>query len=415
MAQSTKYLAPLYVSAVLIEYLLPGGSKRFRLNDTISSLSAGILTMFARMVLFRGIYAPYTWIRQWLEANGLTLPLDSNNPLHLFAAFLLLDLGYYVGHRAAHECTLFWSGHQAHHSSEEFNLSTALRQGALEYVFHAPFFFPMAMVAPHDAFVFLGDILAPIQFWVHTSAIEKLPAPLEFIFVTPSHHRVHHARNPRYIDRNYGGCFILFDRMFGSFQEELPHEDPCVYGLVHPLQTWNPLHIQWHHIVHIAQNIKTALWNTSQNGGLWNTLKIVWRSVFSSPSIDPHTGQWMEFPQVSIKEPKFDPVVSSDCRRWIQIQFFVVIVPFVLVFLAAGDVFFPQQRMVQAAGAALLTLAVWEIGYALEKGLTPTLWTIHTVRMSLWAVFAVVFCNAPLIWTSTAAVLVLALSGRSFQ
>jgi len=173
--------------------------------------------------------------------------------------FVLDDLAYYVFHRAAHRVRWFWASHVIHHSSQHYNLSTALRQTwtgffSLAFLFRLPLFligFPPAMV------FFCAGINLIYQFWIHTEAIGRMPAWFEAVMNTPSHHRVHHAVNPRYLDRNYAGVFIVWDRMFGSFERERDDDRPR-YGIVRQLGSFNVLWAALHEWIGIARDLWTA-------------------------------------------------------------------------------------------------------------------------------------------------------------
>ena len=140
--------------------------------------------------------------------------------------FLLVDMAYYWFHRTSHQVAIVWGSHEAHHQSEEYNLTVALRQGFVQFLFSWPFNLPIALLGIHPAiYAVCAQFNTIYQFWIHTRSIKKLPAWFEAIFNTPSHHRVHHAIDPKYIDRNHAGTLIIWDKMFGTFQaeEEEPH------------------------------------------------------------------------------------------------------------------------------------------------------------------------------------------------
>ena len=151
--------------------------------------------------------------------------------------FLGVDCAYYWFHRIAHEYNAPWAGHVVHHSSEDYNLAVALRQGTFQGLFSWVFYLPLALLGfPPAWFAAMTSFDLLYQFWIHTRAIGKL-GPLEWVLNTPSHHRVHHARNPKYLDKNYAGTLIIWDRMFGTFQAE---EEEPVYGLTKPLEQLEP-------------------------------------------------------------------------------------------------------------------------------------------------------------------------------
>ena len=175
------------------------------------------------------------------------------------ACFFAEDLAYYWFHRVSHERRWFWASHVVHHSSQRYNLSTALRQtwtgkATLGFVF----WLPLVWIGfePSMVLFFMATSLL-YQFWIHTEAIDRLPAPLELVLNTPSHHRVHHGANPRYLDANYAGVLIIWDRLFGTFTPELDAE-PVRYGLVKNIETYNPLRIAFHEWIAIAQDVRQA-------------------------------------------------------------------------------------------------------------------------------------------------------------
>jgi len=174
------------------------------------------------------------------------------------ALFLLDDFIYYWFHRANHEVRLLWAGHVAHHSSQKLNFGTALRQGVTERIHKYVFWLPLPLLGfdPVMIFTMIGINLL-YQFWVHTELVRRLPAAVEFVFNTPSHHRVHHASNIRYLDCNHGGVLIVWDRLFGTFSREEDSEPP-VYGLTHNIDTFNPLNVAFGAYAHLARDCRRA-------------------------------------------------------------------------------------------------------------------------------------------------------------
>lgn len=230
------YAVPGFFILIALELLLERikGTNYYRLNDALASLLTGT---FSQIVGLGQKLLPFTvYIVVYKEFSLWTLP---DTPMVWFVAFVLYDLSYYWYHRMGHEMNILWAAHVVHHSSEEYNLTTALRQtgtGFLGFVFYLPLailgFDPLMIVT-------VGALNLIYQFWVHTQHVGKL-GWLDRVFVTPSNHRAHHAQNNVYIDRNYGGVFILWDRLFGSFQEELD-QDPPIFGIRGALSTWNPV------------------------------------------------------------------------------------------------------------------------------------------------------------------------------
>jgi sterol desaturase/sphingolipid hydroxylase (fatty acid hydroxylase superfamily) len=176
--------------------------------------------------------------------------------LGLFVAALLADdFAYYWFHRLHHEVRFFWASHVQHHSSERYNLSTALRQSWFP-VTGIPFYAPLALLGfPPLLLLTVHAINTLYQFWIHTELIDRLPRPIEWVFNTPSHHRVHHGSNPLYLDRNYGATLIMWDRLFGTFEAEA---EPVRFGLTKNIETYNPLRIEFQEWIAIARDVVSS-------------------------------------------------------------------------------------------------------------------------------------------------------------
>jgi sterol desaturase/sphingolipid hydroxylase (fatty acid hydroxylase superfamily) len=206
----------------------------YRFHDSIGNLSTGTTQQTWGPMLTVLQVGAYAWVYEHAR-------LYTVSPASVTAWIVLLfavDLSYHLFHRASHRVNVLWAAHTVHHQSEELNLSVALRQSWLENFFATPFRLPLAIAGFHPA-MFLSAITINTlyQFWIHTRAIGRL-GPLEWILNTPSHHRVHHGRDPQYIDSNYGGMFIVWDRLLGTFT---PEKQEPVYGTVKPLASFNPL------------------------------------------------------------------------------------------------------------------------------------------------------------------------------
>lgn len=243
---------PGFIGLILLEALwgrIKYGEHQ-RLVDTLSSLTSGMTNILKSTLGLSIVIVTYTWLYKYLHV--IEWPQGSIWPYVI--SFVFLDfIGYWL-HRLQHKVNFFWSHHVIHHSSEEFNLPCALRQqiSVLSNIYTIAVI-PLAIIGiPGEALALIGPIHLFAQFWYHTRYIGRLGF-LEYIIVTPAHHRVHHAMNDAYMDKNYGQIFIIWDRMFGSFQDELK-DDPCVYGMRRPAQTWNPYIINFKHQYSLAKD-----------------------------------------------------------------------------------------------------------------------------------------------------------------
>ena len=231
------YAAPIFTFMIFCEFIYGYFKNRnnYRLNDTFTSISLGMMSRFPAYLQLGVQGLVYAFI--WNQFNlGL---LNSYTPLIWVLAFVLYDLSYYWLHRCHHEIKFLWASHVVHHHGEEFNLSTALRQTGTDFIFKWVFYTPMLFLGvPPEIFVTVAALNLIYQFWVHTEHIDRLGF-LDYIFVTPSNHRIHHAQNKEYIDANYGGVFIIWDIIFGTFKDERKELKP-IYGTSKPLKSWNP-------------------------------------------------------------------------------------------------------------------------------------------------------------------------------
>ena len=231
------YAAPIFTFMIFCEFVYGYFKNRnnYRLNDTFTSISLGMMSRFPAYLQLgvQGLVYAFIW-------NQFNLGfLNAYTPLIWVLAFVLYDLSYYWLHRCHHEIKFLWASHVVHHHGEEFNLSTALRQTGTDFIFKWVFYTPMLFLGvPPEIFVTVAALILIYHFWVHTEHIDRLGF-LDYIFVTPSNHRIHHAQNKEYVDANYGGVFIIWDRIFGTFIDERKDLKP-VYGTSKPLKSWNP-------------------------------------------------------------------------------------------------------------------------------------------------------------------------------
>ena len=276
----------------------------YRLNDTFVSISIGLISRFP-VILNLG-FNTLIFSLAATTFNLKLLPLDSW--VTWVVGFVLYDLTYYVQHRLHHEIKLLWATHIVHHHGEEFNLSTALRQTSTGWLWKWMFYIPMIVIGvPAEVFITVGGLNLLYQFWVHTEHIPKLGF-IEKIFVTPSNHRVHHAKNPEYIDANYGGVFILWDRMSGTYIEEKENIKP-VYGTVKALESWNPI---WANIEvfynMLLDSIRTKKWS--------DKIKVWYAPTYWRPD-----DVAKEYPSKPLNlQTKYNPKISTTSKIYVVVQ-----------------------------------------------------------------------------------------------
>ncbi len=252
------FIIPIFLVFISLEKLYAWYFKKvpFRQMDLISSLSAGFSNAIKDSLGIVFVIVSYGFM-----VSKLAIFEIKSTVFLYFSAFIILDFYGYCTHRLAHSINFFWNKHAIHHSSEEFDLACALRQPIAQFVNLFTFILlPAAILGiPVKIIAIVTPIHFFLQFWYHTVHIGKLGF-LEKIIVTPSHHRVHHAINPIYLDKNHGQIFIIWDKLFGTFQEELD-DVPPVYGITRPMKTWNPIKINFKHLTLLIQDaIHTKSW-----------------------------------------------------------------------------------------------------------------------------------------------------------
>lgn len=299
------FAMPIFVLLVVLEKLY-GYFKlgeRVRLMDTISSLSSGTTNVIKDVLGLSISLLPYKFM---LDNWGI---FNVGTEWWVFVLiFVLLDFQGYWTHRWAHQINLFWNKHAIHHSSEEFDLACALRQSISTFVNLFTFFLiPAAIIGvPFDVIAIMAPLHLFAQFWYHTRYIGKLGF-LEHIIVTPSHHRVHHAINPEYMDRNHSQIFIIWDKLFGTFQEEQPNIKP-VYGITRPAHTWNPFKINFQHLWLLIRDA----WRASS---WWDKLRIWWMPTGWRPEDVAEKYPVEKIDNVYAFQ-KYDPPASTTLKAW---------------------------------------------------------------------------------------------------
>lgn len=305
---------PAFLLLVLFEkwYGWRKGMDTVRNMDMISSLASGVTNVTKDVIGLSVVVLSYPFFLRHLAVTSVNSSL-----LTYIIAFFALDLAGYWVHRLQHVTNFFWNGHIVHHSSEEFNLACALRQSISSIVkIFAIFLLPAALLGVPARVI---SVVAPLhlfaQFWYHTRHINRMGF-LEKIIVTPSHHRVHHAINSQYLDRNYGQIFIFWDKWFGTFQEELP-DVPPVYGITRPVRTWNPIRINFQHFWLLLKDA----WRTRS----WKDKFTLWfkPTGYRPPDVAE------KYPVYKIEDvyhfEKYDTRASGAMHAWAWVQIVMIL------------------------------------------------------------------------------------------
>ena len=314
------FAIPVFMLLILIEYCYGAykGKSNYRLNDTFTSLSIGMISRYPTMLNLGMQSLIFVYISKYFNVGLLSV----KNPITWIIAFLLYDLSYYWMHRMHHEIKILWATHSVHHHGEEFNLSTALRQTSTGWLWKWVFYLPMIFLGvPGEVFITVAGINLVYQFWVHTEHIGHLGF-LEKIFITPMNHGIHHAKNKEYIDANYGGVFIIWDRMFGTYIPRDPEIKP-IYGTVSALKSWNPI---WANF----QIFTTMFKDSIKTKKLSDKIKVWFSKTYWRPD------DCIEEKDSNDFYLKYNPEISSDIKifSFLQLIFTGTVSTSVLFFLS---------------------------------------------------------------------------------
>ena len=379
LAQPGRPLLNPIVYAIPVFFLLMGiewavararGSDSYQLGDTVTSVGLGTLSqmlgIYSKAVFF-GIY-----VLAYESLRLATLPLDS--AWTWIAAVAAYDFCYYWQHRLSHRMGVLWAAHVVHHQSEEFNLGTALRQPATSFLLGWLFYLPMALAGfPPLAFGVAALIDLLYQYWIHTEQIGRL-GWFDRVFASPSNHRVHHGVNDRYLDRNYGGIFILWDRLFGTFADEDPRE-PVVYGTRAPLRSFDPV---WANL-----EVYAALGRDSWRTKRWRDKLRVWLAPPGWRPDDVAAGDPKPAFQIEARR-KYAPAIPRAVGAYAFAQFLLVVV--------AGTHALALESVLGARGVlpavAWICLSLWSVG-RLVQGRLPLL-ALEAARLALALALVVV-------------------------
>ncbi|XP_030606232.1 alkylglycerol monooxygenase isoform X1 [Archocentrus centrarchus] len=376
--QYVQQATPFFVGLMVLELLLglvKTGAPVITIGDGITSLSAGMVSRLP-LLLMRGCELS-AYIYVWDHYRLVELPWDS--AWTWWFTFLGVDFCYYWVHRFAHEVAVLWAAHQVHHSSEYYNLTTALRQSVSQQFTSWIFYLPMALAVPPSIFAVHIQLNLLYQFWIHTELIRDL-GPLEWIFNTPKHHRVHHGRNLYCIDKNYGGILIIWDRLFGTFALET---EKVVYGLVFPIKRFEILYVQLHYYLY--------LWEKSQ---AYKTISNKLLTFLNGPSWKPgkrRLGDHVDNPKVTGKEVPHDPSWSLALQVYVVMHFLLVLRTYHDLF--ENKMMLSQLTILGMTGYVLLTLT--SLGFLIDQ--RPTSAVLELFRCAVMVTLQRYNCVKPLV------------------
>ncbi len=320
------------------------GVRTYRFNDVLVDLSSGTAQQVAAVFIGASLVAVYAGLFELAGRAGLPR-LAADSPWTWLLAFVLVDFKYYWWHRLSHEVNILWAAHVVHHSSEDYNLAVALRQSVTTLVTSLPFALPLALLGiPPLVFVTVESFSTLYQFWIHTELVGKL-GWFELAFNTPAQRRVHHAVNPRYLDKNYAATLCVWDRLFGTFEEEV---EPPVFGLVHPLGNFNPLWAQVHYYVELWQMAKAA--PRARDKLLTWVKGPLWRPEGMPPCPPP--------PEVTREtRPKYEPPLGDAMRGYLWLQLLLTMTLAFLLMLFQNE--WPRELLFGLGALVALSLAAW--------------------------------------------------------
>jgi sterol desaturase/sphingolipid hydroxylase (fatty acid hydroxylase superfamily) len=316
----------------------------YETKDAATSIGMGLGSLVFDVLWKIPIVAIYTAVYELTPARV---------PVLWWTVLLMLlaqDFFYYWSHRGHHVIRILWACHVVHHSSRKFNLSTALRQPWTSLTVW-PFYLPLIACGVHPAaLAFCSSANLVYQFWVHTERIDKLPRPFEYVLNTPSHHRVHHASQGGYLDRNFGGILIVWDRLFGTYQEE--QEEPA-YGITTPLKSWNPVWANLHYWVELADKAR-------RSPRLLDKVRLFLKPPGWQPA---ELGGFQPAPEVDPGQVKFDTAVPAGLAAYVLVQFLIVLAGATALLFLQGDLDLGPR----AAGAAAILVTLVSLGGLLER------------------------------------------------
>ncbi|MDB5282903.1 MAG: fatty acid hydroxylase [Bacteroidota bacterium] len=366
------YAIPYFTISMVIELLYARyKGENIGMMDSVSSLSSGMSNILKDTLKLSVSIVSYSFLLTHIQLFHWDKP-----PVWIYLfCFVFIDLTGYWVHRIEHKVNFFWNNHIIHHSSEEFNLACALRQSFSDFIsFFTIFYLPMALLGVPTAVI---GIIAPIhlfmQFWYHTRYINRMGF-LEYVIVTPSHHRVHHAMNDVYMDKNFGQIFIFWDKLFGTYQEELPDVVP-VYGVKRPVKTWNPFLINFQHLFLLI----TDAWRAKS----WKDKLRIWFMPTGWRPADVAEKYPVAYVEDIETFEKFDPVYSKGFIAWSFFQMAVSLGLLCFFFYRMGNMPYPVTLLY----GGFLLFSIFAYTAVMDKKMYGILATVAQAAFGIVIIF----------------------------
>ena len=339
---------PVYFLLIGVEFIVHRlkATKSYRLKDAITNINCGVVSQITGAFLMVILFNAYIYFEKHYGLFEIPFVWWAF-PL----AFVYFDFMYYWAHRLSHEINLFWGGHSVHHQSEEYNLTVALRQSSTQILWTFLFYLPIALTGVDPVvFITAQGINLVYQFWIHTESIKKMPRWFEAVFNTPSHHRVHHARNPKYIDKNHGGTLIIWDKLFGTFAKE---EERPTYGITKPLESWNPVWANFAHYYDIYKDFKRI-----------RSFKDKMRLLVKKPGWRPeYLGGYQAPTEVPPGTKKFDNSTPKLLNLYVMVQFVILTIATLLFLYYLND----MNNIQKIIAAIFIIFSVSSFGLLFEN------------------------------------------------
>lgn len=367
---------PAFLLLVLAEklYGVIRGNDTVRVMDMVSSLCSGITNVTKDVLGLSIAILTYEWL-----VDHLAIVHISSHIFTYIIAFLALDLSGYWVHRIQHTYNIFWNNHIIHHSSEEFNLACALRQSISGFVrLFTVFLVPAALLGvPGEVIAVVAPLHLFAQFWYHTRHINRM-GWLEYVIVTPRHHQVHHAINPEYLDKNFSQIFIFWDKLFGSFQEKLDDVEP-VYGVTRPVQTWNPVKINF---MHLGLLIRDA-WHTRR---FRDKVRIWFMPLGWRPNDVAQKYPLSNVEDVYLME-KYDPPTSPGLKTWCWVQLTFLLIAITYLFGNIAYVNKLNSSYIYLYGLFIF-LSIYALTDLMDRNKTAIFWELSKNAFAIFLLYS---------------------------